>query len=72
VSSGVVRGDLRSQFDIDYYFIICCFYLVGFILLIDLGTRRGEGSASRPGRFLPPGKTLVPIVQEAGWAPGPV
>ena len=28
----------------------------------------GEGSASRPGRPLPP----VPIVQEAGWAPGPV
>ena len=21
---------------------------------------------------LPPGKNLVPIVQEAGWAPGPV
>ena len=28
----------------------------------------GEGSASRPGRSLPPGN----IVQEAGWAPGPV
>ena len=32
----------------------------------------GEGSASRPGRFLPHGKDPVPIVQEAGWAPGPV
>jgi len=32
----------------------------------------GEGSASRPGRSLPPGKDPVPIVQEAGWAPGPV
>ena len=32
---------------------------------------RGEGSASRPGRFTP-GKDPVPIVQEAGWAPGPV
>ena len=32
----------------------------------------GVGSASRPGRSLPPGKDLVPIVQEAGWAPGPV
>ena len=31
----------------------------------------GEGSASRPGRSLP-GKDPVPIVQEAGWAPGPV
>ena len=32
----------------------------------------GEGSASRPGRSLPPGKDAVTIVQEAGWAPGPV
>jgi hypothetical protein len=32
----------------------------------------GEESASRPGRSLPPGKDPVPIVQEAGWAPGPV
>jgi len=32
----------------------------------------GEGSASRPGRSLPPGKDPVPIVQEAGWTPGPV
>jgi len=31
-----------------------------------------EGSASRPGRSLPPGKDLIPIVQEAGWAPGQV
>ena len=31
-----------------------------------------EGSASRPGRSLPPGKDPVPIVQEAGWVPGPV
>jgi hypothetical protein len=32
---------------------------------------RGGWSAPRPGRFTP-GKELVPIVQEAGWAPGPV
>ena len=32
----------------------------------------GDGrSAPRPGRFTP-GKDSVPIVQEAGWAPGPV
>jgi len=31
---------------------------------------RGEGSASHPGRSLPPRKDLVLIVQEAGWAPG--
>jgi hypothetical protein len=37
----------------------------------DLGTRRGEWSAPRLGRFIP-GKDPVPIVQEAGWAPGPV
>jgi hypothetical protein len=34
---------------------------------------RGEWSASRPGRALPPGKgPPVPIVQEAGWDPEPV
>jgi hypothetical protein len=34
---------------------------------------RGELSASRPGRALPPGKEPpVPIVQETGWAPEPV
>jgi len=32
----------------------------------------GEGSVSYPGRSLPPEKDPVPIVQEAGWAPGPV
>jgi hypothetical protein len=33
----------------------------------------GEWSASHPDRALPPGKgPLVPIVQEAGWAPEPV
>ena len=32
----------------------------------------GEWSAARPGRTLPPGKDRVPIVQAAGWAPGPV
>ena len=31
-----------------------------------------EWSAARPGRTLPPGKDPLPIVQEAGWAPGPV
>ena len=32
----------------------------------------GEWSAARPGRTLPPEKDTVPILQEAGWAPGPV
>ena len=32
----------------------------------------GEWSAARPGRTLPPGKTPVPILEEAGWAPGAV
>ena len=32
----------------------------------------GEWSAARPGRTLPPGKDPLPILQEAGWAPGPV
>ena len=42
------------------------------LLILDHGIRRGEGLASRPGRSLPPGKGPVPIVQETGWAPGPV
>ena len=38
----------------------------------DLGVYMGGGwSAPRPARFTP-GKDPVPIVQEAGWAPGPV
>ena len=32
----------------------------------------GEWSTARPGRTLPPGKDPVPVVQEAGWDPGPV
>jgi len=32
----------------------------------------GEWSAARPGRILPPGKTRYPLLQKAGWAPGPV
>ena len=31
------------------------------LLFLDHGTRRGEGSASRPGRSLPPGKTRYPL-----------
>jgi hypothetical protein len=41
------------------------------LLFLDLGARRGGWSAPRPGRFTP-GKDPVPIVQEAGWAPGSV
>jgi hypothetical protein len=37
------------------------------LLILDLGSRGGEWSASRPGRALLPGKgPPVPIVQEAG------
>jgi len=32
----------------------------------------GEGSESHPGRTFPPRKDPEPIVQEAGWASGPV
>jgi len=31
----------------------------------------GEWSAARPGHTLLLGKTPVPTLQEAGWAPGP-
>ena len=36
------------------------------------GTRRGEGVSVTPRPLFTPGKEPVPIVQEAGWAPGPV
>ena len=32
----------------------------------------GEWSAAQPGHTLPPGIDAVPILQEAGWVPGPV
>jgi hypothetical protein len=37
---------------------------------VDLGTRRGEGSALRPGRFPPPGKTRYPLYRRLGWPQG--
>ena len=38
----------------------------------DLGTRRGWGDSVMSRPLFTPGKEPVPIVQEAGWAPGPV
>ena len=35
-------------------------------------TRRGSGVSVTPWPLFTPGKDPVPIVQEAGWAPGPV
>jgi len=37
----------------------------------NLGPRWGGWSTPCPGRFTP-GEDTVPIVEEAGWAPGPV
>ena len=42
------------------------------LLFLDHDTRRGEWSAARPRLHFTPGKDPVPIVREAGWAPGPV
>jgi hypothetical protein len=42
------------------------------LLFHDRGSRRGAWLAARPGRTLPLGKDPVPILQEGGWAPGPV
>jgi hypothetical protein len=39
---------------------------------LDHGTRRGWGVSVTPRPFINPGKDPVPIVQEAGWAPGSV
>ena len=36
------------------------------------GTRRGWGVSVTPWPLFTPGKDPVPIVQEAGWSPGPV
>jgi hypothetical protein len=40
------------------------------LLFLDHGTRRGEGSASRPGRSLPPGKTRYPLYRRLGGPQG--
>jgi len=42
------------------------------LLFLDRGTGRGWGVSVTPRPLFIPGKDLVPIVQEAGWAPGPV
>ena len=42
------------------------------LLLHDRGTRRGWVVSSTPRPHSTPTKDPVPIVQEAGWAPGPV
>jgi len=39
---------------------------------LDHGTRRGWGASVTPRPLFTAGKNSVPIVQEAGWAPGPV
>ena len=42
------------------------------LLFHDHGTRRGWGVSVTLRSIFTPGKVQVPIVQEAGWAPGPV
>ena len=42
------------------------------LLFLDHGTRRGWVVSSTPRPHFTPGKDPVPILQEAGWAPGPV
>ena len=45
--------------------------MYNFTPSLNLGLDRGGWLMSRPGRFTP-AKDPVPIVLEAGWAPGPV
>ena len=40
------------------------------LLFLDRGTRRGEESASLPGRFLPPEKTRYPLYRRLGGPQG--
>jgi hypothetical protein len=42
------------------------------LLFHDRGPRRGWVVSSTPRLYFTPGKDPVPILQEAGWAPGPV
>ena len=42
------------------------------LLFHDCDTRRGWVVSSTPWPQFTPGKDVVPILQEAGWAPGPV
>ena len=42
------------------------------LLFLDHGTRRGRGASVTPRPLFASEKDPVPIVQEAGWAPGPV
>jgi len=42
------------------------------LLFRDHGTRRGWGVSVTPRSLFTPGKDPIPIVQEAGWSPGPV
>ena len=44
----------------------------GILLFYDTGTRRGKVVSSTPRPHFTPRKEAVPILQEAGWAPGPV
>ena len=41
-------------------------------LFHDRGTSRGWAVSSTPRPYFAPGKDSVPILQEVGWAPGPV
>jgi hypothetical protein len=40
------------------------------LLFLDYGIRRGEGSASRPGRSLPPGNIRYPLCRKLGGPQG--
>jgi hypothetical protein len=43
---------------------------MALLCFLDLGTRKGEGSASRPGRFLLLGKTQYPLYRRMGEPQG--
>jgi hypothetical protein len=45
---------------------------IALLCFLDLGIRRGWGVSVTPWPLSTPRKDPVPIVQEAGWAPGPV
>jgi hypothetical protein len=72
INISLVRSDTLLLLYKVFFFTL--FYKPRVIALLCFWTSAlegGEVSASRPGRFTP-GKDPVPILQKAGWAPGPV
>jgi len=78
--TGIVALTAALVMDVKIKVKWSCYWLIvaqrvgrGIALLFhDRGTRSGWVVSSTPWPHFTPGKDTVPILQEAGWAPGPV